>query len=217
MELPHRPVVLKASGQLCSARGFGRPCLIRAQKAALRTPGDKCRAPGLCLRLSGHLSPRETPCLAFESHLHHSPREPSSGAAHLPFWAHVPAAPGPKPCRRVVPAAARPSVSALPKSPRRSGPRSPQGWGGPALGPRKRLGSAEGRPGQPRVARDASSCLDPGRPRNNRLVGKGSGGYLENTWRRSSSRGRAYLPRAGSRRRLQGAGAWLSQPRSLLP
>lgn len=39
-----------------------------------------------------------------------------------------------------MPAVARPSVSALLKSPRRSGPRSPQGWGGPALGPRKRLG-----------------------------------------------------------------------------
>lgn len=90
------------------------------------------------------------------------PLEPSRGAAHLPFWAHVPAAPGPKPCRRAAPAAARPSVSALPKSPQRSGPRSPQGWGDPALGPWKCLGSAEGRPGQPRDARDASSCLVPG-------------------------------------------------------
>lgn len=63
----------------CAPHGFGRPSLIRAQKAALRTPGDKCRAPGLCLRPSGHLSPRATPCLAFESDLHHSPTGAKQG------------------------------------------------------------------------------------------------------------------------------------------
>lgn len=74
------------------------------------------------------------------------PKKPISlpgWAAHLQLRAHVPPAPGPEPGRRVVPAAARPSVSAPLKSPRST----PQGRGGPCARPRKRLGSAEGFPG----------------------------------------------------------------------
>lgn len=69
-------------------------------------------------------------------------------------------------------------------------PRSGQGR---AWGPRRRR---PGRPGDVRCA----SCLDPWRPRS-KVVGKGGGSYLgapRSIWPRSSSRGRAYLPRGGS-------------------
>lgn len=64
LELSYQPAVFKATRQLSCARGFGRQGPIRTQKAAPRAPGDKGRAPGRCRRLSRHLSPQATLCLA---------------------------------------------------------------------------------------------------------------------------------------------------------
>lgn len=73
-----------------------------------------------------------------------------------------------------------------------------QGWGGPTLRTTRRPGSAEGRPGPPRDTRDASSCLDPGKPRGS-SVGRGGGA----TWEAPGAR---LLPGA----RLPAAGAQLA-------
>lgn len=140
------------------ARGFGHQGPIGARKAAPKAPGDKCRLPSThpptipvpislapalrtlrpaerapinplhCNRTwsaAEALSQPPIPC-----------RSRASGLPHLQLRAHVPAAAGPEPRTSVVPAAARPSVSALAES----APCSSQGGKGPLAQAEEELG-----------------------------------------------------------------------------
>ena len=161
----------------------------------LRTPPTAERAPiaaaALCFPMESNPVRRGGPL-----RVTHSPSGPSRRAPHLQLRAHVPAAPGPEPRAWVVPAAARPSVSAPPKP----SPCSPQGRSGPhargsAWGPRSAALAGTG-------TRGAGPALIPG---SRGAVGKGGSSSLEVPGRTPPPGGRLTCGGRAVGRRLRGA------------
>lgn len=121
-------------------------------------------------RPSGHLPPGATLCLELQSGRicgvaaprNPSPARASAGQRTCSSGRMFPQLPGRS---RVVGQCLRPPDPPSPRPPK-SRPRSLQDGVAPALGPRKRLGSAKECPDRHRGARDGTSCLDPGRPRS---------------------------------------------------
>lgn len=207
--------MLKASGKLCSAR-------FRSPESDPRPESGPENAGGQMPR------PRTLPTAEWAPVAAGDPLpRVRIGPAPFPHWSQ---AGGPRTCRsgRMFPQlrGRSPVVGQRLRPPDPRSRRSPNLRNALGLAlrragvtPRSGRGSAWGPRRDALVSRGTRATRAPALSREaaeQQISGKGSGGYLENTWRRSSSRGRAYLRRAGSCRRLPGARAWLSPPPNLL-